>query len=111
MLSLSLFTMNIRNIFFYLYLCLAFPFHGVAQAIWSSGFPFAEQLPSNEMTCLHQDRDGFIWVGTTGGLARYDGYRLQIFQSGSPEGPCLSHSHITCIAEDSLFLWVARPRD
>ena len=98
--------MNIRNIFFYLYLCLAFPFHGVAQAIWSSGFPFAEQLPSNEMTCLHQDRDGFIWVGTTGGLARYDGYRLQIFQSGSPEGPCLSHSHITCIAEDSLFLWV-----
>lgn len=31
-------------------------------------------LPSNEVRKLYQDSDGFIWIPTYNGLARYDGY-------------------------------------
>lgn len=30
-------------------------------------------LPSNHVKCLYQDTEGFIWIGTNNGLARYDG--------------------------------------
>ena len=30
-------------------------------------------LPSNHVKCLYQDNDGFVWIGTNNGLARYDG--------------------------------------
>src|SRR5580700_9098971 len=33
-------------------------------------------LPGNSVTCLVQTRDGFLWVGTTTGLARFDGVKF-----------------------------------
>lgn len=34
-------------------------------------------LPQTSATAIAQDGDGFIWVGTQGGLARWDGYRFR----------------------------------
>lgn len=34
-------------------------------------------LPQYSATAIAQDGDGFIWVGTQGGLARWDGYRFR----------------------------------
>lgn len=34
----------------------------------------ADILPSNEVRKLYQDSDGYIWIPTYNGLARYDGY-------------------------------------
>ena len=40
-------------------------------------------LPHATTTAFAQDRDGLMWIGTFGGLVRYDGYRVQVFrQSG-----------------------------
>ncbi|MEM8856813.1 MAG: ATP-binding protein [Chloroflexota bacterium] len=36
-------------------------------------------LPSNRVTDIVQSADGFIWVGTTRGLARYDGHVIKSF--------------------------------
>ncbi len=69
-------------------------------------FPFASQLPSNEMTGLYQDRTGFIWIGTTNGVSRYDGYRLQNFKNESFHTPGLTQGRITSFAEDSLCIWI-----
>ena len=33
--------------------------------------------------CLFQDRTGFLWVGTQGGLFRYDGYRFRAYFTSS----------------------------
>ncbi|MFZ4522510.1 MAG: ligand-binding sensor domain-containing protein, partial [Bacteroidales bacterium] len=38
-------------------------------------------LPSNTVYCAIQDFQGYIWVGTTNGLARYDGQDMKIFRS------------------------------
>ncbi len=38
-----------------------------------------EGLPHREVLSLHQDRQGFIWAGTAGGLSRFDGYGFRNF--------------------------------
>ena len=35
-------------------------------------------LSHNEVTAIVQDNDGFIWIGTRGGLNRYDGYEMKV---------------------------------
>ena len=90
--------MPFKRILLHICLWLLFPSWSAAQTIWTEEFPFAAELPSNEMTCIHQDRDGFIWTGTTNGLARYDGYRLQTFQANRHDPSRLTNNHITCLA-------------
>lgn len=77
-----------------------------AHTVWAENLPFADKLPSNEMTDIYQDRDGFIWIGTTNGLARYDGYQLQIFKNDLKTPGLLTNNHITCFAEDHKNLWI-----
>src|SRR4051794_12360863 len=40
----------------------------------------ADGLPSSEVRKLAQDRDGFIWIGTVDGLARYDGVDFRVYR-------------------------------
>lgn len=40
-----------------------------------------EGLPSNRVTSLTQTPDGYLWVATLGGLARFDGVKFTIFQT------------------------------
>ena len=91
---------------FWICLCLGFLGEVQAQAIWAKDFPFAGGLPTNEMTTIYQDRDGFIWVGTTNGLVRYDGYHVRLFQRDGSLVSGLTDNRITQMAEDSLYLWV-----
>jgi hypothetical protein len=36
-------------------------------------FTIEEGLPDNEVNAITQTRNGFLWVGTDGGLGRFDG--------------------------------------
>lgn len=36
-----------------------------------------EGLSNNTLTEIHQDKDGFLWLGTDVGLSRYDGIHFQ----------------------------------
>ena len=38
-------------------------------------------LPSDVVLCAIQDFQGYIWIGTTNGLARYDGHDMKVFRS------------------------------
>lgn len=40
----------------------------------------ANGFTDNSITALHQDRDGFLWVGTENGLNRYDGQHVWTWQ-------------------------------
>ena len=39
-------------------------------------------LPEGVITSMVQDKEGYIWVGTQGGLVRYDGYSAKVYQFG-----------------------------
>ena len=60
-------------------------------------------LPGNEVTAILQTRDGYLWIGTSAGLARFDGVRFMRF--GEPEG--IRNGRVLCLFEDRLgTLWV-----
>jgi ligand-binding sensor domain-containing protein/signal transduction histidine kinase len=55
-------------------------------------------LPDNEVRALLQTRDGYLWVGTRTGLARFDGVRFTRIQDTALGG--LENTHSICLAED-----------
>ncbi len=67
---------------------------------------YVEGLGNLNVMSLYQDPTGFLWIGTQGGLFRYDGYRFAEF--GSNEG--LTAPFIQDIYQDSAGrLWVTTP--
>ena len=42
-------------------------------------------LQQQVVTSLVEDRDGFLWIGTQDGLARWDGYRFRIFRRNAAD--------------------------
>ena len=57
-------------------------------------------LPSNSISCVAQDGNGLIWIGTWNGLTFYDGYRFFTFRSGEQSGE-LSTNRILDIYPDT----------
>ena len=63
-------------------------------------------LGSNEVNCVYQTASGYIWVGTDGGLYRYDGNEFKVFNLWDTE-----KDDVYCV--NSLFqdssgrLWIA----
>lgn len=73
------------------------------RALWQT----ERGLPQGTVTCMIQDRFGYMWFGTQDGLARYDGYNFMIFRHDSQDSTTLSNSAIYCLCEDRLgTLWV-----
>lgn len=62
-------------------------------------------LPLNTVTSIRQTRDGYLWIGTPNGLARFDGVRFTTFRVA--DGVGLKSHRIRCLFEDRLgVLWV-----
>lgn len=65
-------------------------------------------LPQNSVQAVLQTRDGYLWIGTREGLARFDGVRFTVFdQRNTPELP---HNQIRALFEDRAGqLWISTP--
>ncbi len=62
-------------------------------------------LPQNTVTALAQTTDGHLWIGTYGGLARFDGVRFESFELD--ETPELAGTRIVSLLADADGrLWV-----
>lgn len=71
------------------------------QTVWTT----EEGLPQNSVNAILQTRDGYLWFGTFGGLARFDGVKFTIFNSGNTPG--LKSNRILSLYEDrGGTLWV-----
>jgi signal transduction histidine kinase/streptogramin lyase len=60
----------------------------------------ADGLPSSTAWKLAQDHDGFIWIGTADGLARYDGVGFHVFRHSANEANSLSGDDVTALFID-----------
>ena len=49
---------------------------------WFEQVNTSDGLPHSVTTALAQDARGVVWIGTMGGLVRYDGFRMQVFDAG-----------------------------
>ncbi|MEI6646053.1 MAG: two-component regulator propeller domain-containing protein [bacterium] len=62
-------------------------------------------LPQNTVTCITQTRDGYLWLGTLNGVARFDGVRFVVF--GAHNTPELKSNRILALLEDRQGgLWI-----
>jgi diguanylate cyclase (GGDEF)-like protein/PAS domain S-box-containing protein len=91
-------------------LLLAFlPVPGIAheRAYYFERVSADEDLAQNTVNAILQDRTGFVWVATQGGLHRFDGYRFELFQHNPEDPDSLPDSFVTALAEDGDGrLWV-----
>ncbi|HET6603457.1 MAG TPA: EAL domain-containing protein [Xanthomonadaceae bacterium] len=56
-------------------------------------------LAQNSVNALMQDRRGFVWIATQGGLHRYDGADFRLFQHRADDPDSIPDSFVTAIAE------------
>ncbi len=56
-------------------------------------------LPSDRVRGILQTRDGYIWVATFNGAARFDGVRFRVFNDANT--PALRNSLVCCLFEDA----------
>jgi streptogramin lyase len=84
----------------------------VASSQVNKPLAFEPILPGSAVSSLTvreicQDRDGFMWIGSTSGLYRYDGYQLTSFTHDPNDSLSISGNHILEIVQDSLgFVWI-----
>ncbi|MCB9754173.1 MAG: protein kinase [Myxococcales bacterium] len=74
--------------------------------VWSAG----SGLGDDTITALTQTRDGFLWIGTAGGLVRYDGVRFT--RPAVDDSPTFRGRRVLSMTEDARGdLWVATDAD
>jgi signal transduction histidine kinase/DNA-binding response OmpR family regulator/streptogramin lyase len=70
-------------------------------------FTTNDGLPQSFVSALAQDEDGFLWIGTRDGLARYDGREFRVFRHDKNDSTSLSSNIIYGLYLDSgNLLWV-----
>jgi len=64
-------------------------------------------LTQDSVTAILQDRQGFIWLGTTNGLNRWDGYQIVQYQNDPDDPGSISHNRVYCLREDHRgIIWI-----
>ncbi|MBO4777626.1 MAG: hypothetical protein J5588_03955, partial [Bacteroidales bacterium] len=66
-----------------------------------------EGLINGNIHQITQDNEGFVWIATENGLARYDGYNYRIFQTQSNNPHSISHNFVNSVAtSDGKSIWI-----
>lgn len=80
-----------------------------------SVFTSDDGLPRSGVNAVVQSRDGYLWVGTFGGLARFDGQAFTVFKSLPAGGPDPEHGRqasppsdriLALYEDDRARLWI-----
>ena len=65
----------------------------------------ADGLPQSTVQALARTPDGYLWIGTQEGLARYDGARFAVFEPGNESA--IPNKDITALHIDKAgTLWI-----
>jgi ligand-binding sensor domain-containing protein/signal transduction histidine kinase/DNA-binding response OmpR family regulator len=99
----------LKRIRLYSFLFLAFaPLHAQGEpTYYFRHFSVEDGLPQNTVSCIFQDKQGFMWFGTKDGLSRYDGYTFRNFRHDEEDKNSIGNNFIRSIfeGEDGVF-WV-----
>lgn len=76
-------------------------------SIYFNHLTIHEGLPSNAATCIAQDDNGFMWIGTENGLCRFDGYKSIVYTHNKDDIHSIQSNNISDIypvSRDSLLV-------
>ena len=81
-------------------------FSGSSEMLFNS-LTTSDGLSHSDVSCILQDHEGYIWIGTANGLNRYNGLSFTIFYSDKKDTNTLASNFITCLYEDCYGnLWI-----
>lgn len=81
---------------------LILSFEGLTQSYSFKNYSIAEGLAQTQVTSIIEDQNGYLWVGTLGGLSRFNGSK---FTNYSAEDGLLNN-RITALFYDQHELWI-----
>lgn len=87
------------------YICLLFLSASIncfAQRYSFIEYSTAEGLPQSQVSSIVQDKDGYLWVGSFGGVARFNGERFKSF--GRNQGLLSNAVNSLSIIEENLYI-------
>ena len=95
-----------KNLYYFLFLILlAAPLGAAAQT--ARLYTSETGLPNSQVNRISQDRNGYIWLCSEGGLIRFDGMRFETYRHDRENANSLSSSSVLDMLEDRLgTTWV-----
>lgn len=80
---------------------------GKNQELSFDAFFQEDGLPNNFIQCIYQDSKGWMWIGTSQGLSRFDGYNFVNYLPNSNDSTSLEGNLVRVITEDKNGnLWI-----
>ena len=90
-----------------LLLCLlSFVYSAVAQ-MRTSSYGIKQGLPDNTVNCIAQDNRGFVWTGTSNGLAQFDGLFFRLFRYSNTDTTTISNNNVHSLLSTDAGMYVA----
>ena len=98
----------LRYFFLILIICVVFSeSKGQTVDLRFNEFQYNNQLSSTTATSITQDSLGFMWIGTTNGLNRFDGYNIKRYLTSDERNYGVSQSNINLLYSDLQGrLWI-----
>ncbi|HWW89012.1 MAG TPA: two-component regulator propeller domain-containing protein [Vicinamibacterales bacterium] len=82
------------------------PFDRYQQLVWQD----QQGLPQDSVRAITRTHDGYLWLGTYAGVARFDGVHFSVYDSGN--APELASGLLSALLEDrSGHLWLGTDGD
>lgn len=86
----------------FLFLLLTFSLKTHGQYYSFLNFSTAQGLPQSQVTAIDQDVNGYLWVGTLGGVTRFNGKEFVTYTSQNG----LLNNRINCLKFMDQRLWI-----
>ncbi|MBS1603999.1 MAG: histidine kinase, partial [Bacteroidetes bacterium] len=98
-----------RQILYHLVACLLLGFTASScyGQYYFKHYQADDGLAHNSVYSIIQDRKGLMWIGTRGGLDRYDGYTFRTIGNKANKFGSIGDNAITALAEDNKgIIWI-----
>ena len=102
------FRISFLFLFILCYVCIASDLYAQPQEVIFENLSVDKGLSDSVVTCMLQDRKGFLWIGTENGLNKYDGYRFKRYRHDPEDPHSLGDNDILTLYEDRQgIMWVS----
>lgn len=85
-------------------LCITLNLSGQTRNLGHQSWTTENGLPQSSVHALFQSRDGYIWIATEGGIARFNGIDFKVFNHDN--NPAIASDDISSFAETNNALWI-----
>jgi signal transduction histidine kinase/ligand-binding sensor domain-containing protein/DNA-binding response OmpR family regulator len=81
--------------------------YGQQKPLKFKNFTKDDGLSSSDITSIAQTPDGYLWIGTSDGLNRFDGYEFTVFRNDPQNHNSIADNNITTLHVDKTgTLWI-----